>query len=244
MFENGAGRPSNNFVLVSHWYFEEASKALVVDGCTINAFATTWGGTINGIPVWWGSCLSLVATAHSGWRKTRTVQRRNCNLFSTRCSSKQAAMLAFHSWASDMRQAKPAEVLGLYATLRNGMTSNKSAGMWVLATSSLRVRVYLSTIRSQLPVGQGGGEGDKVCGSFSPAKAFDRKVKPFIYLRQKTLPHPLPVSYSKNCPTEIFLLQKRPKNFSTLKRFPKSSKRPQNLLVTNTKQFKHISETF
>ena len=84
----------------------------------------------------------------------------------------------------------------------------------------------------------------------SLAKAFDRKVKPFIYLRQKTLPHPLSVSYStllqilKNCPTKIFLLQKRPKKFSTLKKFPKSSKRPQNLLVTNTKQFKHILKHF
>ena len=52
MFEKGAGSPSNNLVLVSHWYFEEASKALVVDRCTINAFGTTWGGTINGILVW------------------------------------------------------------------------------------------------------------------------------------------------------------------------------------------------
>jgi len=43
-FEKGAGSPSNNLVLVSHWYFEEASNALEVDGCTMKAFAITWGG--------------------------------------------------------------------------------------------------------------------------------------------------------------------------------------------------------
>ena len=119
MFEKGAGSPSNNLVLVSHWYFEEASKALVVDGCTMNAFATTWGGTINGIPVWRASCFSFVATAQSRRRVTRTVQRRNCNLSPTRCSSKRAAMLAFHGWASDMREGTPAGLsLGCHATLR------------------------------------------------------------------------------------------------------------------------------
>ena len=95
MSEKGAGSPSNNLVLVSHWYFEEASRALVVDRCTINAFATTWGGTINGIPVWWASCFSLVATALSCRRVICTVKRRNCNLFPTRYSCKRAAMLAF-----------------------------------------------------------------------------------------------------------------------------------------------------
>ena len=74
----------------------------------------------------------------------------------------------------------------------------------------------------------------------------DRKVKPFIYLLQKMLPHPLSVSYStlspilKNCPAEIFPLQKKLKKFSTLKNSPNPPERPQNLLVSNTKLFKHI----
>ena len=70
------------------------------------------------------------------------------------------------------------------------MTTNKSAGMSVLATSSLRVRVYLSTIRSQLPVGQGGGEGDKVYVGVS--------------LRQKPLTEKLNLPYTfgrKRSPT-------------------------------------------
>ena len=65
----------------------------------------------------------------------------------------------------------------------------------------------------------------------------DRKVKPFIYLLQKTLPHPLSVSHStlslilKNCPAEIFPLKKKLKKFSILKNSPNPPERPQNLLV-------------
>ena len=74
----------------------------------------------------------------------------------------------------------------------------------------------------------------------------DRKLNLSYTFSRKRSPHPLSVSYStlspilKNCPAEIFPLQKKLKKFSTLKNSPNPPERPQNLLVSNTKLFKHI----
>ena len=101
-FEKGAGSPSNNLVLVSHWYFELASNTLVVEGCTMKALAITCFGTINGTPVWRVSlCCCCTATAQS-WRQTNRQVQQICWLLNTRCRRKVTAMLdCLSSWASD-----------------------------------------------------------------------------------------------------------------------------------------------